>query len=117
VALTLTFRSLPILESQFSKTWRHKAVLQGKGDSGLLYTGINEIAVSRLTETKKPGKSICLDKAILQIFKPLKMVLCYSCYGGPLKFKKKNGRPPVYQHRLFERIIDPSYNSLKNTFS
>jgi hypothetical protein len=38
------------------------------------------------------GKSIWLDKAILQIFKPLKMVLCSFCDGVPLKFKKKNGR-------------------------
>jgi hypothetical protein len=36
--------------------------------------------------------SLCPDKAILLIFKPLKMVLCSSCDGVPLKFKKKNGR-------------------------
>jgi hypothetical protein len=38
-------------------------------------------------ETKKCRKV----KAILQIFKPLKMVLCSSCDGGPLKIKNKNG--------------------------
>jgi hypothetical protein len=57
VALTLTFRSLSIPESQFSKTWRHKAILRGNGNSGLSYSGIDEIPVSHLTETN-PGKSI-----------------------------------------------------------
>ncbi len=38
---------------------------------------------------KNARKSIWLDKAILQIFKPLKMVSCSSCDGVPLKFKKK----------------------------
>jgi hypothetical protein len=28
--------------------------------------------------------------------------------GVPLKFKGKTGRPSVYQHGLFELIIDPS---------
>jgi hypothetical protein len=60
--------------------------------------------------------SLCLDKAILLIFKPLKMVFCSSCDGVPLKFKKKSGGPPVYQHGLFECSIDPCYNSLDNTF-
>jgi hypothetical protein len=36
--------------------------------------------------------SLCLDKAILVIFKPLKMVLRSSFDGVPLKFEKKNGR-------------------------
>ncbi len=31
--------------------------------------------------------------------------------------KRKTGGPPVYQHRLFEFIINPSYNSLDNTFN
>jgi hypothetical protein len=44
------------------------------------------------------------------------LVLCYSCNGVPLKFKKKNGGPPVYQHGLFEHSIDPTKNSLDNTF-
>jgi hypothetical protein len=45
-----------------------------------------------LERLKNAGKSIELDKAILQIFKPLKMVFCSSCDGVPLKFKKKHGR-------------------------
>ncbi len=49
-------------------------------------------------------------------FKPLKMVLCPSCDGVPLKFKRKTGRPPVYQHRLFEHSIDPSQNLPDTTF-
>jgi hypothetical protein len=53
VTLTLTFRSLSIPESQFSETWRRKAVLQGKGYSGLSYSGIDEIPVSHLTEKEK----------------------------------------------------------------
>jgi hypothetical protein len=36
-----------------SKTWRRKIILQGKGDSGLLYSGIDKIPVSHLTETEK----------------------------------------------------------------
>ncbi len=41
---------------------------------------------------KNAGELIWLNKAILQIFEPLKMVLCPSCDGVPLKFIKKNGR-------------------------
>jgi hypothetical protein len=39
-----------------SKTWRRKAILQGKGDSGLSYSRIDEILVSHLTETEKCWK-------------------------------------------------------------
>jgi hypothetical protein len=52
VTLTLTFSSLSIPESQFSKTWRCKAILRGEGDSGLSYSGIDEIPVSHLTENE-----------------------------------------------------------------
>jgi hypothetical protein len=52
----LTFRSLSIPESQFSKTWRRKAILRGKGDSGLSYSGLDEIPVCHLTETEKSRK-------------------------------------------------------------
>ncbi len=92
MTLSLTFRSLSIPESQFSKTGWRKAILLGKGDSGLSYSSIDEIPVVILRRLKIAGKSIWLDKAILQIFKPLKMVFCSSCDGVPLKFKKKNGR-------------------------
>jgi hypothetical protein len=87
VTLTLTFFSLSIPESRFSKTWQHKAILWGKGYSGLSYSRIGYIPVSHLTERKVPESQV---KAILQIFKPLKMDLCSSCDGVPLKFKKKN---------------------------
>jgi hypothetical protein len=30
--------------------------------------------------------------------------------------KRKTGGSPVYHHRLFKLIIDPSENSLDNTF-
>ncbi len=53
VTLTVTFRSLSIPESQFPKTWRLKAILRGKGDTGLLYSGIDENPVSHLKETEK----------------------------------------------------------------
>jgi hypothetical protein len=33
VTLTLTFRYLPTLESQFSQTLQHKAIFWSKGDS------------------------------------------------------------------------------------
>jgi hypothetical protein len=56
VTLTLTFRSLSIPESQFSKTWQHKAFLRGKGDRGLSYSGIDEIPVSHLKETEESRK-------------------------------------------------------------
>jgi hypothetical protein len=44
------------------------------------------------------------------------MVLCSSCDGVPLKFKRKTVGPPVYQQGLFEHSIDPGKNSLDNTF-
>jgi hypothetical protein len=53
VTLTLTFHSLSIPQSQFSKTLQRKAILRDKGNSGLLYSGIDEIPVSHLTETEK----------------------------------------------------------------
>jgi hypothetical protein len=56
VILTLTFRSLSISESQFSKHGVPKAILRGKGDSGLSYSGIDEIPVSHLTETEQCRK-------------------------------------------------------------
>jgi hypothetical protein len=56
VTLTLTYRNLSIPESQFSKTWQRKAILRGKGDSRLSYSGIDEIPVSQLTETEKCRK-------------------------------------------------------------
>jgi hypothetical protein len=83
VTLTFTFRSLSIPESQFSKAWWHKAILRGKGDNGLLYSGIDEILVSHLTETEKCWKVNLIIKAILQIFKPLNMVFSSSCDGVP----------------------------------
>jgi hypothetical protein len=109
VTLTLTFRSLSIPESQFSETWRHKAILRGKGDSGLSYSGIDKIPVSHLIlrRQKNAGKSIWLEKAILQIFKPLKMVLCSSCEGVPLKFKNKNGGLQFTTTDYFGLLLTP----------
>jgi hypothetical protein len=51
---------------------------------------------------KNAGKLILLDKAILQTFKPLKVALCCSYDGVPLKYKKKNGRAFSLPARLFE---------------
>jgi hypothetical protein len=56
VTLKLTFRSLSIPESQFSKIWWRKAILWSTVDSGLSYSGIDEIQVSHLTETEKCWK-------------------------------------------------------------
>ncbi len=56
VTLALSFRSLSIPESKFSKTWRHKAIFRGKGNSRLSYSGIDEIPVSHLSETEKSCK-------------------------------------------------------------
>ncbi len=41
------------------------------------------------------------DTAVSLIFTPLKMYICSSCDGIPLKFKKKNG----WASSLRERII------------
>jgi hypothetical protein len=65
VTLTLTFRSLSIPESQFPKTWWRKVILQGKGYSGLLYAGIDEISVSQLTETEKCQKVNLISQSYL----------------------------------------------------
>jgi hypothetical protein len=48
VTPALTFHRELILESQFSKTLRRRAILQGEGDSGFIYSGIflDEISVS-----------------------------------------------------------------------
>ncbi len=107
VTLMLTFRCLSIRESQFSKTWWRKAILRGKCDSWLLYSGTDEIPVSHLSETENAGKSIWLDKAILQIFMPLKMVFSSSCDGAPLKFKKKNGRASSLPAQIFWAYYRP----------
>jgi hypothetical protein len=62
----------------------------GKGDSGMLCSGIDEIPVSHLPKTKKYQKVNWIRQSNLIIFKLLKMTLCSSCDGVPLKFKKKN---------------------------
>jgi hypothetical protein len=67
---------------------------------------IDEFPVSHLMETKNAGKSIWFDKTVLQIFKPLKMVFCYSCDGVPLKFKKKNGRASSWPVQI-ELVLTP----------
>ncbi len=90
VTLTLTFRSLPVLESKFSKSWWLKAIVLVKSNGGLLYSGIDEIPVSHIPEREKFRKSIWSDKAISSICKQLKMVVCPYCDGVPLKLKFKN---------------------------
>ncbi len=57
VTLTLTFRSLSILESQ--------AILWSKGDSGLSYSRIDEIPVSHLTQTENCRKVILIRQSHL----------------------------------------------------
>jgi hypothetical protein len=95
VALTLTFCSLSTRESQYSETWRHKVILQGKGCSGLSYLGNYEILASHLPGIEKCWKVSLIRQSHLIIFKPLKLVLCSSCDGVPLKFKKKNRRASI----------------------
>jgi hypothetical protein len=65
--------------------------LTGHRQCGLSFSGIDEILVSNLTETEKHWKVnlIRQNHFTKQIFKPLKMVLCSSCDGVPLKFKKE----------------------------
>jgi hypothetical protein len=106
VTLTLTFHNLPTAECQFSQTWQRKAISRGKVNSVLSYSGIDKILVSHLMDNGNARKLIWLDKAILQIFKLLKKVLCSSYDGVPLKLKRKLAG--LHQHRLFELSIDPS---------
>jgi hypothetical protein len=49
---TLTFRSLSILESQFSKHHGARSFYGAKAIEGLSYSGIDEILVSHLPEMK-----------------------------------------------------------------
>jgi hypothetical protein len=67
-----------------------------KGDSVFSHFGTDEIPESHPLRWKNARKSLLSNKAISLIFKLLKMVLCSACDGVPLKFKKKNGGPPVY---------------------
>ncbi len=48
------------------------------------------------TVEQNAGASLQPDKAIFLIFKPLEMVLCSSCDGVPLKFKRKIAGLPVH---------------------
>ncbi len=89
MTLTLTFHSLSIRNVNFLK---HGGVRPSYGanaiaDSRILE--IDEIPVRHLTETEKSRKVNLLDKAILQIFKLLKMVLCSSCDGVPFIIQKE----------------------------
>jgi hypothetical protein len=43
-------------ENQFPKTWRRMAILWGKGDSGLSYSGIDGIPVIHFPEMEKLRK-------------------------------------------------------------
>jgi hypothetical protein len=83
----MTFNSLPFQESQFSKTWQHKAILRVKGDNRLSYSGIDEIPISHLPETEECWKVNWIRQNHLKIFKRLKMFLCFSCDSVPLKIQ------------------------------
>jgi hypothetical protein len=68
VTLTYTFCVLPIPESKFTETWQCKAILWGKGDSGLSYSAIDDFqqvvfqrrknAGSQFDRTKQSHKSL-----------------------------------------------------------
>jgi hypothetical protein len=92
VTLTSTFHSLSVPESQFSKTWRRKVILWGKGNSVLLYSGIDEIRVSHLTEMEKSRKVKLIRKAILQICKAAENDFLLLLWWCPFKIQKENGR-------------------------
>jgi hypothetical protein len=74
----------------------------------LSYSGFDEVPVYHLPEMEKCWKVNLIRQSHLENLKSLKMVLCPSCDGVPLKFKKKNGGPPVHQHTLFELSFAPS---------
>jgi hypothetical protein len=74
VTLTLTFCSLSIPVSQFSKTWWHKAILRAKAAADCQIPELMNL-VSHVTEMQQCRKSIWSDKAIALIVKPLKMVV------------------------------------------
>jgi hypothetical protein len=63
VRSTLCETYIDIPESQFSKTWRHKTILQGKGYSGLSYSKIDKIPVSHLAKTEKCQKDNMIRKS------------------------------------------------------
>jgi hypothetical protein len=66
---------------------------------------VNVSVTERIADHWKLRRSVTLTRqSQLSSLKPLKMVLCCSCDGVPLKFKKKKSGPPVYQPTLFELL-------------
>jgi hypothetical protein len=63
-------------------------MLQGEGDSGLSYSGIDEIPVSHLMEVEKCRKVNLIRQSHLTNLKAAenKMILCSSCDGFSSKF-------------------------------
>jgi hypothetical protein len=103
LTLELTFfRSLSIPESQLSKTW---TFYRGKAITDKHIPELMKFRYVILRRLKNAGKSLWLDKAILQIIKPLKMVFCSSCDGVPLKFKKKNWQASSLPAQNFSLLL------------
>jgi hypothetical protein len=100
MTLTLTFHSLSILESQFSKHGGIRPSYEAKAIADCHIPELMKFWEVILGRLKNAWKAIWLDKAILQIFKPLKMVSCSSCDGVPLKSKKKNRRASSLSARI-----------------
>jgi hypothetical protein len=92
VILTFTFRNLSIPKSQFSKHHGERPSYVTKAIADCRMLELIKFQKLILRRMKNAGESIWLVKAILQIFKPLKMILCFSCDFVPLKFKEKNGQ-------------------------
>jgi hypothetical protein len=92
VTLTLTFRSLSIPESWFSKHGGVRPSYGAKATAECRIPVLTKFWWVILRRLENAGKSIWLDKVILQIFKPLKMFLWSSCDDVPLKFKNKKGQ-------------------------
>jgi hypothetical protein len=102
VALTLTFCSLPIPESQFSKTWRRKAILVGKGSSRLSSSRIDEIPVSHLPEMQKSRKINLIRQSHLINLKAPENGYILLLRWCPFKIQYKN--LPCLQFRSTNRL-------------
>ena len=63
---------------------------------------------------KRPSRPVDANSIVV---KTLRMVLCSSRDGVPLKLKKENGRPGILNYLSIDTTFDPCYLSLDSTFN
>jgi hypothetical protein len=74
-----------------------KTILQGKANSELSLSGIDDILVSHVPEMEKmPRSQFDQKQPSHKSLRCLKWFYATSCDGVTLKFKKKNGRASVH---------------------